>query len=58
MADSECAGGWICYCFEHSEEDIRRDVLSSGGRSLIMEHIMAEKKAGTCRCETLNPTGH
>jgi hypothetical protein len=46
----------ICYCFGFSEEDIRADV-STHGRSTIMAKIMAEKKAGVCRCAETNPAG-
>ncbi|GAB4179882.1 MAG: (2Fe-2S)-binding protein [Geothermobacteraceae bacterium] len=47
----------ICYCFEHTGEEIRREVLDNNGRSLILEKILAEKKAGTCRCSELHPEG-
>jgi hypothetical protein len=46
----------ICYCFGHSVEDVRDDALRNG-RSLIMEHIIAEKKAGGCDCAMKNPKG-
>lgn len=46
----------ICFCFGYSEEDIRQDVLQHG-RSLILERIASEKKAGGCRCAETNPTG-
>ena len=46
----------ICYCFGHTEDDLRRDVLQHG-RSLIMEHIVSEKKGGRCRCAEKNPSG-
>ncbi len=48
--------GIICYCFGHSVEDVRDDVLKNG-RSLILERITAEKKAGGCDCATKNPKG-
>ena len=47
----------ICYCFEYSAEDIREDVLLNDGRSLIMERIIAESRAGRCDCARLNPSG-
>lgn len=47
----------ICHCFSYTSEDIREDVRAHGGRSLIMEKIMAEKKAGNCRCAETNPKG-
>jgi hypothetical protein len=46
----------ICYCFNYTDGDIRRDVLAHG-RSTIMERILAEKKAGACRCAVTNPKG-
>ena len=46
----------ICYCFGHSEADLQQDVRKHG-KSILMEKIMAEKKAGGCQCETKNPKG-
>ena len=46
----------ICYCFNHTANDIEQDITDNG-RSLIMENIMAEKKAGGCQCRTKNPKG-
>ena len=46
----------ICYCFGHSVEDLRDDVLRNG-RSLIMKRIVAEKQAGGCDCAMTNPKG-
>ena len=45
-----------CYCFGYSESDLEQDVREHR-KSLIMEKIMAEKKAGGCQCETKNPKG-
>ncbi len=47
----------ICHCFEFSVSDIQSDVRAHGGRSLILEKIIAAKKAGTCQCATLHPEG-
>lgn len=47
----------ICHCFSYTSEDITDDVIAHNGRSLIMEKIMAEKKAGNCRCKETNPKG-
>ncbi|RLB84673.1 MAG: BFD-like (2Fe-2S) protein [Deltaproteobacteria bacterium] len=44
----------ICYCFNYTDEDIRKDVLKNG-RSLIMEMIMREKSLGNCDCANQNP---
>lgn len=49
-------GNLICYCFHYTDEDIEND-MKAHGRSVIMEKIMAEKKAGRCRCNTTNPKG-
>jgi hypothetical protein len=46
----------ICYCFGHSVEDIRDDVLKNG-RSLIMASILEAKKVGECDCGMINPKG-
>jgi hypothetical protein len=47
---------FICYCFKHTSEDIKRDFIAHG-RSLIMEKIMTEKKMGACQCTIKNPSG-
>jgi hypothetical protein len=46
----------ICYCFNYTDADIEADVRAHG-RSLLMEQILASKKAGGCRCATENPKG-
>ena len=46
----------VCYCFDYSMEDIRRDVIANG-RSLIMEEIKAAKQFGGCQCAVKNPKG-
>lgn len=48
---------YICYCFEHTEEDLRHDVRQQGGRSAILEQIVAAKKAGGCQCADQHPQG-
>ena len=47
---------FVCYCFEYTAEDIRRDYLKNN-RSTIMERIQAEKKLGNCQCVVKNPGG-
>ncbi len=47
----------ICYCFGYTKEDIVNDMRAHLGRSTILERIMAEKKAGNCRCKETNPKG-
>jgi hypothetical protein len=46
----------ICYCFGYTIADLERDVKKHG-RSTIMARIIAEKKAGGCRCAEKNPAG-
>ncbi len=47
----------ICYCFGYTRQDIIDDLAANPGQSAIMERIMAEKKAGNCRCRETNPKG-
>ena len=46
----------ICYCFGYTRLDIEQDFIKNG-RSLIMDRISAEKKAGGCDCAHKNPKG-
>ena len=46
----------ICYCFGYTRRDIEQDLIKNG-RSLILEKISAEKKAGGCDCAAKNPKG-
>jgi len=46
----------ICYCFGYTVNDIEQDFIKTG-RSLIIEKIAAEKKAGGCDCANKNPKG-
>jgi len=48
--------GLICYCFGYTASDIEEDVMKNG-RSVIMERILSEKKAGGCQCHVKNPRG-
>jgi hypothetical protein len=56
IMEEQQMGKQICFCFGYSESDIEKDVIEQG-KSLIMEKIIAEKKAGGCQCETKNPKG-
>ncbi len=47
----------ICYCFGHSEADIRLEVLKNTGVSNILEEIIVAKKNGSCRCDEKHPAG-
>ena len=47
----------VCYCFQYTPADIAQDVRQHGGKSLILERIMEEKKNGACQCHIKNPKG-
>ena len=47
---------FVCYCFGYTKYDIEQDFITNG-RSLILEKIAAEKKAGACDCANKNPKG-
>ncbi len=46
----------VCYCFQYTKKQIQQDYIENG-RSLILERITAEKKAGECDCARKNPKG-
>jgi hypothetical protein len=46
----------VCYCFGYTANAIEQDFIKNG-RSLIIERIAAEKKAGGCDCVSKNPKG-
>ena len=46
----------ICYCFDHTENDIRED-LHNNGESLILAEIIAAKQQGSCECTVHHPEG-
>jgi hypothetical protein len=46
----------VCYCFGYTKKDIEQDYLKQG-RSMILERIAAEKRAGRCDCAQKNPKG-
>ena len=46
----------ICYCFGYTVNDIEQDFIKNE-RSLVIEKIAAEKKAGGCDCVNKNPKG-
>ena len=46
----------ICYCFGHTVESLREEVATAG-LSKAVGAIQAVVKAGTCRCEVMNPSG-
>ena len=46
----------ICYCHRYTAQDLEKDVVEHG-RSLLMERIIAESKAGNCNCAENNPKG-
>ncbi len=45
----------ICYCFNHTEQDIIDDVIANNGRSTITEEILASRKRGICDCQKNHP---
>lgn len=45
----------ICYCFDHSEQEIIDDVLANNGKSRILEDIRTSKKGGLCQCARNHP---
>ncbi|HEV2378948.1 MAG TPA: hypothetical protein VG206_04025 [Terriglobia bacterium] len=46
----------LCYCFDYSRENIRRDI-EAAGKTSVLEEIKAEVKGGFCACEVKNPSG-
>jgi hypothetical protein len=46
----------LCYCFDYSREDIRRDIEATGKTS-VLEEIKTEVQHGFCACEVKNPSG-
>jgi copper chaperone CopZ len=46
----------VCYCFDHSAEEIE-DEIRRTGRSSVVEQIKAAMKGPGCRCEYTNPLG-
>lgn len=46
----------LCYCFDYSREDLRRDIERLG-QTDIPQKIKAEINAGFCACEVKNPSG-
>ncbi|MBI2899813.1 MAG: hypothetical protein HYY17_06485 [Planctomycetes bacterium] len=46
----------VCYCFEHSVEEIEGELRASGKTS-IPDRIKAEVRAGRCACDVKNPQG-
>ena len=46
----------LCYCFNHTLADIRREVQETGS-STVADRIAAEIRADKCECEVKNPSG-
>ncbi len=44
----------VCYCFNYTKKQIENDYVENG-RSVILEKIASEKKAGGCDCAIKNP---
>lgn len=49
-------GRLVCFCFEHTVADLKRDV-EQRGRSTIRESIVAACREGRDDCERKNPQG-
>ena len=48
--------GMLCYCFEFTEDDIRKDIEDKGTTDIPIK-IQLEIKNDNCRCSELNPSG-
>ncbi len=46
----------ICHCFNHTDTDIRADLLQHG-HATILASIRSAKRFGRCSCRTMNPKG-
>jgi len=46
----------VCYCFGWTPQKIQAE-LEATGRSMVIEQIKAQVKAGNCSCEVTNPQG-
>lgn len=46
----------VCYCFQISEADLRREIEATG-ESTASQRVTAHVKAGRCACEIKNPQG-
>ncbi|GAK54462.1 hypothetical protein U14_05747 [Candidatus Moduliflexus flocculans] len=46
----------ICYCFQYTSGDIRRDAAEHG-KSTILQQILDAKRAGGCQCAEKHPKG-
>ncbi len=47
---------WVCYCFQHSEQSIRKQIALTG-ESTAAEEIKTLVHDGRCACEVRNPQG-
>lgn len=47
----------VCYCFDFTARQIADDVIEHG-ESTIRAYIQEQVRAGRCRCEVTNPSGH
>jgi hypothetical protein len=47
----------VCYCFKYTKSLIVSDYVENR-RSIILEKIASEKKAGGCDCVIRNPKKH
>jgi hypothetical protein len=47
---------WVCYCFRHTAENIRTDLLTTPAGT-VLPAIEQATAAGQCACELRNPQG-
>lgn len=54
--EPDAADVLICYCFQHTPDDIRQE-FARLGQTMILEDIKAGIQAGQCACDWRNPQG-
>ncbi len=45
---------YVCYCFKHTEADIKKD-LEDNGQSTILKKIIEAKRMNGCNCSENHP---
>ncbi len=56
VVNTSTGGEFVCYCFNHTMEDIQSD-FQLNGVSTIEKSIRTAVEAGSCSCELKNPQG-
>lgn len=54
--EPDAADVLICYCFQHTPDDIRQE-FARLGQTTILDDINAGIRAGQCACDWRNPQG-